>query len=93
MLGVELDLQTFLKGVSTWCEQSGFSYRYDDNNDADVYTIRFDLGPKWALFFAKETQAVVDDLKIRNTEIQVTNNTVTIKSKDKQETNPKWVAS
>ena len=82
MLGVELDLQTFLKGVSTWCEQSGFSYGYDDNNDADVYTIRFDLGPKWVLFFGKFVQAISEKFKDKNLETEVTNNTVVFKITD-----------
>ncbi len=86
MLGLPFDLQSFLYSIHIWSEHSGFSCRYDETNDADIYTIRFDLGPKWAAFFAKETRMILDDLKVRDTEIEVTNNTVRMKFKDKRET-------
>jgi hypothetical protein len=86
MLGLQYDLQSFLYSLHIWSEHSGFSCRYDETNDADIYTIRFDLGPKWAAFFAKETRMILDDLKVRDTEIEVTNNTVRMKFKDKRET-------
>lgn len=85
MLGLQYSLDSFLNGTSFWCQNSGFSCRFDETNDADIYTIRFDLGPKWSRFFAKQTEAVLDDLKIRNTEVEVTNNTVRVKFRDKQE--------
>ena len=93
MLGLQFSIESFLEGVQMWCDGSGFQYRYDETYEADVYTIRFDLGPNWSMFFAKVTHALIDDLKIRNTEIQVTNNPSTLKFKDKRECNPKWVAS
>ena len=86
MLGLQYDLQSFLYSVHSWCVRSNFSCRYDETSDGDVYTIRFDLGPKWAAFFAKETRMILDELKVRNTEIEVTNNTVRMKFKDKRET-------
>jgi hypothetical protein len=85
MLGLQYDLQSFLCSIHSWCERSGFPCRYDEISDGGIYTIRFDLGPKWAAFFAKETRIVLDDLNIRNTEIEVTNNTVRMKFKDKRE--------
>jgi hypothetical protein len=93
MLGLQYDLQSFLDVVCSWCEASGFPYRYNETNDADIYTIRFDMGKKWAIFFGKQTQIILDELKIRNAEVKVTNNTVMLKFKDKRETNPKWAAS
>jgi hypothetical protein len=86
MLGLQYDLQSFLCSVHSWCERSGFPCRYDETYDGGIYTIRFDLGPKWAAFFAKETRMILDDLKVRDTEIEVTNNTVRMKFKDKRET-------
>jgi hypothetical protein len=86
MLGLQYDLQSFLYSIHSWCERSGFPCRYDETYDGGIYTIRFDLGPKWAAFFAKETQIVLDDLNVRNTEIDVTNNTVRLKFKEKRET-------
>jgi len=86
MIGFQYDLKSFLYSLHIWSEHSGFSCRYDETNDADIYTIRFDLGPKWAAFFAKETRLILDDLKVRDTEIEVTNNTVRMKFKDKRET-------
>lgn len=85
MLGLQFNLQSFLYGIYIWSEHSGFSCRYDETIDADIYTIRFDLGPKWSMFFAKEVQVVLDELKIRDSEVEVTNNTVIIKFKDKRE--------
>jgi hypothetical protein len=93
MLGLQYNLQSFLDGVFVWCEESGFPYRYDEINDADIYTVRFDLGPKWSVFFAKETRVILNDLIIRDTEVEVTNNTVIMKFKNKRETNPKWIVS
>jgi hypothetical protein len=92
MLGHQYNLQSFLEVVCSWCEASGFPYRYDETNDADIYTIRFDLGKNWSIFFGKQTQIILDELKIRNAEVKVTNNTVMLKFKDKRETNPKWAA-
>lgn len=86
MLGLQYDLQSFLYAIHTWCERSGFSCRYDETSDSDIYTIRFDLGRKWAAFFAKEIRMILDDLKARDTEIEVTNNTVRMKFKGKRET-------
>jgi hypothetical protein len=79
MLGREYTLLSFMNVVCSWCDASGFPYRHEKTNNADIYTIRFDLGEKWPIFFGKFVQAIAKHFKIKNLEAEVTNNTVTFK--------------
>jgi hypothetical protein len=79
MLGRDYTLLSFMDAVCSWCEASGFPYRYDKTNDADIYIIRFDLGEKWPIFFGKYIQAIAEHFKVKNLEAEVTNNTVMFK--------------
>ena len=79
MLGRDYTLLSFMDAVCSWCEASGFPYRYDKTNDADIYTIRFDLGEKWPIFFGKFVQAIAEHFELKNLEAEVTNNTVIVK--------------
>ena len=56
-----------------------FPYRYDETNDADVYTIRFDLGEKWARFFGKFVHVIAEHFKVKNLKQEVINGTVIFK--------------
>jgi hypothetical protein len=76
MLGHQYNLQSFLEVVCSWCEASGFPYRYDETNDADIYTIRFDLGKNWSIFFGKFVQVIAEHFEEKNLKLEVTNNTV-----------------
>jgi hypothetical protein len=55
MLGRQYDLLSFMDAVCSWCDASGFPYRYDNDktNNAYIYTIRFDMGRKFSVFFGK----------------------------------------
>lgn len=66
MLGQQYNLQSYLDAVCSWCEACGFPYRYVETNDADVYTIRFDLGEKWARFFGKFVHVIAEHFKVKN---------------------------
>jgi hypothetical protein len=79
MLGRDHTPLCFMNAVCSWCEATGFPYRYDKTNDADIYTIRFDLGKKWPIFFGKFVQAIAEHFKVKNLEAEVTNNTVMFK--------------
>jgi hypothetical protein len=45
---------------------------------------------KLVYFFGKQTQIIPDDLKIRNAEVKVTNNTVMLKFNNKREINNQY---
>jgi hypothetical protein len=81
MLGRQYGLLSFMDAVCSWCDASGFPYRHDNDktNNADIYTIRFDMGRKWSVFFGKFVQHIGEHFEIKNSEIEVTNNTVIIK--------------
>jgi hypothetical protein len=79
--GRRYTLLSFMDFVCSWCDASGFPYRHDRANDADMYTIRFDVGPKWAVFFEKSVRAIGDHFKEKNLEVEVINNTIIIKIK------------
>jgi hypothetical protein len=81
MLGRQYNLNSFLDAICSWCEASGFPYRYDETNDADIYTIRFDMGEKWPIFFGKFVQLITEHFKAKNSELEITNNTVVFKIK------------
>jgi hypothetical protein len=53
MLKREYTLQSIMDVVCNWCEVSSFPYKYNvndnNNNTADIYTIRFDMGTKWSM--------------------------------------------
>ena len=49
--------------VFSWCKASGFPYIRDKVYNADKYVIGFDIGPKWAIFFGKFVQAIIEQFK------------------------------
>jgi hypothetical protein len=79
ILGRQYNLQSYLDAVCSWCEACGFPYRYDETNDADVYTIRFDLGEKWSRFFGKFVHVIAEHFKVKNLKQEVINGTVILK--------------
>ena len=61
-----------------WSEVLGFSYKHDVPDDyGETYTIRFDTGTNWSLYYGKEG-LIVEDLGIRNAEIRAIGDTVSI---------------
>ena len=81
MIMQECTLLNYIDGLCRWLEMSGFPYRHDNDktNNADIYTIRFDMGRKYSVFFGKFVQHIGEHFEIKNSEIEVTNNTVIFK--------------
>jgi hypothetical protein len=52
--------------VSSWCDASGFPYRQDNykTNNAEIYTIRFNMATKWSVFFGKFVQHIGEHFKV-----------------------------
>ena len=82
MSGRQYTLSSFMDFVCSWCEASGFHYRHDKVYNADKYVIRFDMGPKWTIFFGKFIQSISEQFKEKNLETEITNNTVVFKITD-----------
>ena len=66
---------------------SGFPYRHDETNDADIYTIRFDMGINWSLFENVLNICSILKKKIR---AEGTINIVILKIQNKQEINNQY---
>jgi DNA-binding Lrp family transcriptional regulator len=79
MLGRQYSLLSFMDVVCSWCEASGFPYRHARTKNVDVYTMRFDLGKKWSVFFGKFLRAIGEHFKTKDLELEVTQNTVVFK--------------
>jgi hypothetical protein len=81
MLGRQYTLLSFMDVVSRWCDASGFPYRQDNykTNNVEIYTIRFNMATKWSVFFGKFVQHIGEHFNVRNSEVEVTNNTVVFK--------------
>jgi len=82
MLGRNYTLLSFMDAVCSWCEASGFPYVRDKVYNVDKYVIRFDMGPKWAIFFSKFIQTISEQFKDKNLETEIINNTVVFKITD-----------
>ena len=82
MLGREYTLLSFMDALYCWCEASGFPYVHDRVYNVDKYVIRFDMGPKWAIFFGKFIQIISEQFKDKNLETEIINNTVVFKIAD-----------
>ena len=79
MLGRGYTLLSFMDLVCSWCQASGFPYVRDKVYNVDKYVIRFDMGPKWAIFFGKFIQTISEQFKDKNLETEIINNTVVFK--------------
>ena len=82
LLGREYTLLSFTDAVCSWCEAAGFPYVRDTVYNVDKYVIRFDMGPKWAIFFGKFIQTISEQFKDKNLETETINNTVVFKITD-----------
>jgi hypothetical protein len=81
MLRQECTLSTYIEALCSWCDASGFPYRHDNDktNNTDIYTIRFDIGTKYSFFIGKYIQLIHEYFEDKNSEVEVTNNTVIFK--------------
>ena len=81
MLGIKTTLSSFMDGYCSWLEESGINYRVDRFDDTDTYVIQFDMGRNWSLYTIKAMQFVFDHYNAKDTQCEMTDNTVIIKIK------------
>jgi hypothetical protein len=81
MISEENTFSSFMNALCLWFEESGFNYRIEMNNDMDIYKIYFDMGRKWSLFFKTRMDLVFEHFKVKDSEVQMTDNTVILKIK------------
>jgi hypothetical protein len=79
MVGLEDTFSSYIEGLCRWLEESGFPYRHDETNNADIYTIRFNMGARYSVFFGKFIQLIAEHFELKNSKLEVTNNTVMFK--------------
>ena len=73
------NFQCYLDALCLWLDESGFNYRIESNNDANIYKIHFDMGRKWSLYFKTQMELVFEHFKIKHSEVKMTDNTVILK--------------
>jgi hypothetical protein len=68
MIRRECTLLTYIDGLCRWLEMSSFPYRHDNDktNNADIYTIRFDMGRKYSVFFGEYIELIRDYFEVKN---------------------------
>jgi hypothetical protein len=81
MLKSESTFSSFMEGLCSWLELSGYRYRVDTLNGADTYVIQFDMGRKWSLYFKTQMELVFEQYDIQNAEAEMTDNAVIIRIK------------
>lgn len=81
MLKSESTFSSFMDGLCSWLELSGYRFRFDSLNGVDTYVIQFNMGRKWSLYFKTQMKLVFEQYGIKNAEAEMTDNTVIIKIK------------
>jgi hypothetical protein len=79
IVGLEDTFSFYIDGLCSWLEMSDFPYRHDETNDADIYTIRFNMGTRYSVFFGKYIQLIAEHFELKCSKLEVTNNTVMFK--------------
>lgn len=79
MLKTSNTFSSFMNGLRSWLDSSGYNFRYDRFNGMDIYVIQFDLGRKFSLYFKTQMQLAFGQFKIKNAETEMTDNTVILK--------------
>ena len=79
MLNFENTFSSYMDGILTWLEVSGFRYKYNNVNNSSILVIQFDLGRNWSLFFKTHMQLVLEYFNIHDAQCEMTDNTVIIK--------------
>ena len=82
MLRSENTFSSFMDGLCSWLDASGYNYRIDTVNDIDTYIIQFDMGKNWSLFFKTYMHYVLEYYHIIDSECDLTENTVIIKTRN-----------
>ncbi|SRR5215203_1682322 len=81
MIGQEYTVSSFLDGFLTWLRVSSIRYKHMSNENVDDCAIYLNMGRKWSIWFENYLQFVFEDLKEKNVELEVTDNTVSFKLK------------
>jgi len=81
MLRSENTFSSFMDGLCSWLDASGYNYRIDTVDDINTYIIQFDMGRNWSLYFKTQMQLVFEYYNIKNTETKMTDNTVILNIK------------
>jgi hypothetical protein len=82
MLNSENTFPSFMDGIISRLDASGFNYKYNFNDGYMILVIHFDMGRKWSLYFKEYMQKVLEYYKIPYTQCEMTDNTVIIKIKN-----------
>ena len=81
MLRSENTFSSFMDGLCSWLDASGYNYRIDTINNTDTYIIQFDMGRNWSLYFKTQMQLIFEHYNIKNAETKMTDNTVILNIK------------
>jgi hypothetical protein len=81
MLISENTITSFINGIISRLEASGFNYKYNVNGDYITLVIHFDMGRKWSLYFKTMIQIMFKYYNINNAEVKITDNIVILKIK------------
>jgi hypothetical protein len=81
MLNSDSSFSSYMKGTLSWLEASGFSYKYNGNEDFNTLVIQFDMGRKWSLYFKSYMQQVLEHYGKTSSQCEMTENTIVVKVK------------
>ena len=81
MLRTENTFSSFINGLCSWLDASGYNYRIDNDDDAEVYIIQFDMGRNWSLYFKTQMDLAFVHYKTTDSQCEMTDNIVVIKIK------------
>ncbi len=79
MLRTSNTFSSFMSGLRSWLDSSGYNFRYDISNGMGIYVIQFDLGKNFSLYFKTQMQLVFRQFNLKNAEAEMTDNTVILK--------------
>lgn len=79
MLRTSNTFPSFMSGLRSWLDSSGYNFRYDISNGIDIYVIQFDLGRNFSLYFKTQMQLVFRQFNLKNAEAEMTDNTVILR--------------
>jgi hypothetical protein len=79
MLRSENTFSSFMDGLCSWLDASGYNYRIDTVDDIDTYIIQFDMGRNWSLYFKTYMQLELEYYHITDSQSEMVYNSVIIK--------------
>jgi hypothetical protein len=79
MLRPENTFSSFMDGLCSWLDASGYNYRIDTVDDIDTYIIQFDMGRNWSLYFKTYMQLELEYYHITDSQSEMVYNSVIIK--------------